>query len=99
MPLQNGQTNEGKNAYLCRIPDPRIAGGVAESKIILALKVVAGGGGGGEKAHDEEKCGYGETLIKPPFKRGDRLHAGRHLQKHELSMSPRYPATRTPSKG
>jgi hypothetical protein len=75
----NGQTNEGTDAYLCRIHDPRIAGGVAESKIILALKAAVGRGGGGEKAHNEEQRGYGKTCVKPPFKGGDRLHAGRHL--------------------
>jgi hypothetical protein len=79
MLLQNGQTNKGMDAYLCRIPDPRIAAGVAESKIILALKVAAGGGGGGEKAHNEEQRGYGKTRVEPPFEGGDRSRAGRHL--------------------
>jgi hypothetical protein len=79
MPLQNRRTNKGTDAYLCGIPDPPIAGGMAESEIILALKVAAGGGGGGEKAHDEEQRGYGKTCVKPPFEGGDRLHTGRHL--------------------
>ncbi len=79
MPLQNRQTNEGTDAYLCRIPDPRIARGVAESKIILALKVAAGGGRGGEKAHNEEQFRYSETRVEPPFKGGDWLRMGWHL--------------------
>jgi hypothetical protein len=79
MPLQNGQTNEGTDAYFCGIPDPHIAGGVAESKIILALKAAAGGGGGGEKTHDEEQCGYSKTRVEPPFEGGDRSRAGWHL--------------------
>ncbi len=79
MPFQNGQTDKGTDAHLLGIPDPPIAGGVAEFKIILALKAAAGGGGGGEKAHDEEQGGYGKTRIKSPFKGGDRSREGRHL--------------------